>query len=187
MVVNDILTVAPRLAEAHGCAWGTPIPHIYPVQGSRDALFGRWPAATNRIGRGFWSFTRTSPEVRAGTGTDDPNDQRARWSAFPDRPIPRGTSPRPASSGRYTRNSSTLALARFCPRHRAVPFETRTRHCFAGDEPADLVAPRHLAGSRQPSSDRLAALGDQPVRVVATTNRVVPSRPIQIPANSVAG
>ncbi|MCB0858246.1 MAG: glycosyltransferase, partial [Solirubrobacterales bacterium] len=33
VVVNDILTVAPAIAaEAHGCAWGTLIPHIYPVQ-----------------------------------------------------------------------------------------------------------------------------------------------------------
>ena len=29
------------------------------------------------------------------------------------------------------------------------------------------------------------ALGDQPVRIVATTNRVVPSRPIEVPPNAV--
>jgi len=55
-----------------------------------------------------------------------------------------------------------------------------------GDGPLVLVAP---STSQDPDNRlvraSLAALADEPVRVVATTNRVVPSRPIPVPANAV--
>jgi UDP:flavonoid glycosyltransferase YjiC (YdhE family) len=55
-----------------------------------------------------------------------------------------------------------------------------------GNRPLVLVAPstahdsdNHLVRAA------LAALAEEPVRVVATTNRVVPQRPIEVPANAV--
>ena len=55
-----------------------------------------------------------------------------------------------------------------------------------GDEPLVLVAPSTAHDSRNHLvRTALAALADEPVRVVATTNRVVPQRPIEVPANAV--
>jgi UDP:flavonoid glycosyltransferase YjiC (YdhE family) len=55
-----------------------------------------------------------------------------------------------------------------------------------GDEPLILVAP---STSQDPDNklvrSALAALAGEAVRVVATTNHVVPSRPIDVPANAV--
>ena len=55
-----------------------------------------------------------------------------------------------------------------------------------GDEPLVLVAP----STAHDSENRLVrtaleALADEPVRVVATTNRVRPLRPIEVPGNAV--
>jgi UDP:flavonoid glycosyltransferase YjiC (YdhE family) len=55
-----------------------------------------------------------------------------------------------------------------------------------GGDPLVLVAP---STSQDPGNrlvrSALEALGGQPVRVVATTNRVVPDRPIEVPSNAV--
>ena len=55
-----------------------------------------------------------------------------------------------------------------------------------GEEPLVLVAPStaHDSGNHLVRT-ALAALADEPVRVVATTNRVVPQSPIEVPANAV--
>ena len=54
-----------------------------------------------------------------------------------------------------------------------------------GEEPLVLVAPSTAHDSRNHLvRTALAALADEPVRVVATTNRVVPQRPIEVPANA---
>ena len=55
-----------------------------------------------------------------------------------------------------------------------------------GDEPLVLVAPSTAHDSRNHLvRTALAALADEPVRVVATTNRVVPQSPIEVPPNAV--
>ncbi|MGC1852071.1 MAG: nucleotide disphospho-sugar-binding domain-containing protein [Solirubrobacterales bacterium] len=55
-----------------------------------------------------------------------------------------------------------------------------------GDEPLVLVAPSTAHDSHNHLvRTALAALAHEPVRVVATTNRVVPQRPIEVPANAV--
>ena len=55
-----------------------------------------------------------------------------------------------------------------------------------GDEPLVLVAPSTAHDSENHLvRTALAALADEPVRVVATTNRVVPQRPIEVPANAI--
>ena len=55
-----------------------------------------------------------------------------------------------------------------------------------GDEPLVLVAPStaHDSGN-QLVRTALEALAEEPVRVVATTNRVKPQAPIEVPANAV--
>ena len=55
-----------------------------------------------------------------------------------------------------------------------------------GERPLVLVAPSTAHDSENHLvRTALAALADEPVRVVATTNRVVPQRPIEVPANAV--
>jgi len=55
-----------------------------------------------------------------------------------------------------------------------------------GDAPLVLVAPSTAHDSEnQLVRTALAALADEPVRIVATTNRVRPQSPIAVPANSV--
>ncbi|HMC49067.1 MAG TPA: nucleotide disphospho-sugar-binding domain-containing protein, partial [Solirubrobacterales bacterium] len=55
-----------------------------------------------------------------------------------------------------------------------------------GEAPLVLVAPSTAHDSENHLvRTALAALADEPVRVVATTNRVVPQRPIEVPANAV--
>ena len=55
-----------------------------------------------------------------------------------------------------------------------------------GDAPLVLVAPStaHDSGNHLVRT-ALEALAEEPVRVVATTNRVVPQRPIEVPGNAV--
>ncbi len=55
-----------------------------------------------------------------------------------------------------------------------------------GDQPLVLVAPSTAHDSENHLvRTALLALAEEPVRVVATTNRVVPQRPIEVPANAV--
>jgi UDP:flavonoid glycosyltransferase YjiC (YdhE family) len=69
-----------------------------------------------------------------------------------------------------------------------MPFETPFDDIELppGEDPLVLVAP---STSQDPENhlvrSALAALGDESVRVVATTNRVVPSHPIEVPANAI--
>ena len=55
-----------------------------------------------------------------------------------------------------------------------------------GDVPLVLVAPSTAHDSHNELvRTALAALADEPVRVVATTNRVLPQRPIEVPDNAI--
>ena len=55
-----------------------------------------------------------------------------------------------------------------------------------GDDPLVLVAPSTAHDSENHLvRTALAALAEEPVRVVATTNRVGPQRPIEVPANAI--
>jgi UDP:flavonoid glycosyltransferase YjiC (YdhE family) len=54
-----------------------------------------------------------------------------------------------------------------------------------GDDPLVLVAPSTAHDSHNHLvRTALAALAEEPVRVVATTNRVAPQHPIEVPANA---
>ncbi|MCB0862009.1 MAG: glycosyltransferase [Solirubrobacterales bacterium] len=190
VVVNDILTVAPALAaEAYGCAWGTLIPHIYPVQYHGMPFFsiGALPPRS-RLGRGFWSFTEKALGFGLERGRDDLNTQRALVGLPPTERFHGGTSPDLAMVATYPQ----LEYPREWPSSVHVtgpmPFETPFEDITLppGDDPLVLVAP---STSQDPDNrlvrSALAALGGQPLRVVATTNRVRPSRPIEVPPNAV--
>lgn len=190
VVVNDILTVAPALAaEAFGCSWGTLIPHIYPVQDSGMPFFavGALPARTG-LGRGFWRGTERALKWGLERGRDDLNAQRALIGLPASDRFHGGTSPDLAMVATYPH----LEYPRQWPAsvHVTGPMPFETPHddieLPPGDEPLILVAP---STSQDPGNhlvrSALAALADQPVRVVATTNRVRPDHPIEVPENAV--
>jgi len=189
VVINDILTVAPALAaEAYGSAWGTLIPHIYPVQDYGMPFFavGALPPRTAAGGR-FWKWTEKALHRGLERGRDDLNAQRELVGLPPTERFHGGTSPDLAMVATYPQ----LEYPRDWPESVHVtgpmPFETPHEDIDLppGDDPLILVAP---STSQDPDNhlvrSALAALGDQPVRIVATTNRVVPSRPIEVPANA---
>ncbi|MCB0861143.1 MAG: glycosyltransferase [Solirubrobacterales bacterium] len=190
VMVNDILTVAPALAaEAYGCAWGTLIPHIYPVQDHGMPFFsiGALPPRTP-LGRGFWRLTENALKFGLERGRAHLNEQRALVGLPPSDRFHGGTSPDLAMVATYPQ----LEYPRDWPRsvHVTGPMPFEMPHADIdlppGDDPLVLVAP---STSQDPDNrlvrSALSALAEQPVRVVATTNRVRPDRPIQIPGNAV--
>lgn len=190
VVVNDILTVAPALAaEAYGSNWATLIPHIYPVQDQGMPFFavGALPARTG-LGRRFWTTTARALRFGLERGRDDLNAQRALVGLPPTDRFHGGTSPELAMVATYPQ----LEYPRDWPAsvHVTGPMPFEMPHddidLPPGDDPLVLVAP---STSQDPDNQlvrsALAALADQPVRIVATTNRVVPTRPVEVPANAV--
>lgn len=190
VVINDILTVAPALAaEAYGCGWGTLIPHIYPVQDHGMPFFaiGALPARTGP-GRRFWRLTERALHGGLERGRDDLNAQRELVGLPPTERFHGGTSPDLAMVATFPQLEYPREWPASVHITGPMPFETPHEDIRLppGDEPLVLVAP---STSQDPGNhlvrSALAALGDQPVRVVATTNRVVPSHPIEVPANAV--
>lgn len=190
VVVNDILTVAPALAaEKFGSRWGTLIPHIYPVQASGQPFFaiGALPPRTG-VGRRFWSSADRLLERGLRTGRDDLNAQREIAGLPPTDRFHGGISPDLAMVATYPQ----LEYPRDWPDgvHVTGPMPFEIPHpditLPPGEQPLVLVAP---STSQDPGNrlvrSALEALADQPVRIVATTNRVVPDRPIEVPPNAV--
>lgn len=190
VVVNDILTVAPALAaEKHGCRWATLIPHIYPVQGEGMPLFaiGALPPRT-RPGRKVWTMADSLLARGLERGRRDLNAQRKVAGLPPTTRFHGGISPDLAMVATYPQ----LEYPRNWPPpvHVTGPMPFEMPHdeieLPPGGDPLVLVAP---STSKDPGNhlvrSALKALADQPVRIVATTNNVVPQRPIEVPPNAV--
>lgn len=190
VVVNDILTLAPALAaEKHGSRWATLIPHLYPVQDHGLPFFaiGALPPRT-AFGRRAWGMTDRLLERGLIRGRDDLNAQRKILGLPPSQRFHGGISPELAMVATFPQ----LEYPRDWPEpvHVTGPMPFELPHpeiaLPPGNEPLILVAP---STSQDPDNrlvrSALAALDGEAVRVVATTNRVVPSRPIEVPANAV--
>ena len=189
-VVSDILTLAPSLAaERAGVPLATLIPHIYPVVEPGLPFFavGLQPPRTP-VGRAAWRFGQRALDVGLEHGRRDLNIQRARLDLPPVARFHGGISPDLALVGTFPQ----LEYPRQWPASVEItgPLAFEVPHpeieLPPGDEPLVLVAPStaHDSGNHLVRT-ALAALAREPVRVVATTNRVVPQRPIEVPANAV--
>jgi MGT family glycosyltransferase len=190
-VVSDILTLAPTLAaERAGIPLATLIPHIYPVVEPGQPFFAiglRTPRTG--VGRALWR-TGHDRALRVGLeqGRHDLNLQRARLDLPPLDRFHGGISPDLALVATYPQ----LEYPRSWPPGVEVtgPMTFELPHpdieLPPGDQPLVLVAPStaHDSENRLVRA-ALAALAAEPVRVVATTNRVRPQRPIPAPANAV--
>lgn len=189
VVVSDILTVAPALAaERAGLRRATLIPHVYPVHepGLPFFSFGAMPART-RAGRALW---RGALPVLVGglkQGREQMNRSR-RAVGLPElERLHGGISEELA----LVATLPQLEYPRTWPGHVLVtgPIEFELPYpdieLPAGEEPLVLVAP---STAQDPGCRllrvALEALAEEPVRVLATTNRHRPPEPLPDPANA---
>ena len=189
-VVSDILTLAPTLAaEQAGIPLATLIPHIYPVvePGLPFFAIGLRPPRT-RLGREVWrQGHERALKVGLRQGRRDLNIQRERLGLPATDRFHGGISPDLALVATYPQ----LEYPRRWPEGVEItgPMTFEVPHpeieLPPGEDPLVLVAPStaHDSGNHLVRT-ALAALADEPVRVVATTNRVTPQRPIEVPPNA---
>jgi len=188
-VVSDILTLAPTLAaERAGIPLATLIPHIYPVVEPGLPFFavGLRPPRTP-LGRGVWRTGQRMLNIGLEQGRRDLNVQRKRLDLPPLDRFHGGISPDLALVGTFPQ----LEYPRRWPAGVEVtgPMTFELPHpeieLPPGEGPLVLVAPSTAHDSENHLvRTALAALADEPVRVVATTNRVVPQEPIEVPPNA---
>lgn len=189
-VVVDILTVAATLAaELEGRPWATLLPHPLPISrsGSPPFSIGARPPRT-WAGRTLWRGFE--PLVRKGerTGRDELNGARGRVGLPPIDHLHGGISRRlalvatfpqlerlPDPPPSWLRVTGPLLWERPYGETEPPP----------GPDPLVLVAP---STSQDPEHRMLAAalegLAHEPVRVLATTNRRDPPRPLRVPPNA---
>lgn len=189
LVVSDILTLAPTLAaEVAGVPHATLIPHVYPVQQPGMPLYslGLRPPRT-AVGRLGWRATGPLLAMGLRRGRDELNETRGRLGLGPIERFHGGI-------------SELLAIVATFPQleyPREWPTQVQlTGPLFyelpgqevelpEGDAPLVLVAP---STSQDPECEllrvALEGLAEEPVRVLATTNRHRPERPIEVPANA---
>ncbi len=189
-VVSDILTLAPALAaEAAGARWATLIPHIYPVHepGLPFFAFGVQPSRT-AFGRALWRGALPVLETGLRRGRAELNQQRERLGLPPLERFHGGISEELALVGTFPQLEYPRpwppGVRITGPVFFELPFEDI--ELPPGPEPLVLIAP---STSQDPDNrlvrSALEGLAEEPVRVVATTNRVVPARPIEVPPNAV--
>jgi UDP:flavonoid glycosyltransferase YjiC (YdhE family) len=199
VVVADILTLAPALAaEMEGRPWATLIPHVYPHGRPEHPIYSlgaRMPRTAG--GRALWR--RAHPVVERGLerGRRELNETRARLGLPALAHVHGGISRRLAIVATFPQ----LEYPRVWPGHVHVvgplmweppaqedPLALLGEELAtdAGDErPLVLVAP----STAQDAEHRLLlaalrGLADAPVRVLATWNRRLPSRPLPVPENA---
>jgi len=189
-VVSDILTLAPTLAaERAGVPLATLVPHIYPVVEPGLPFFavGLQPPRTP-LGSAIWRAGQRALNVGLEQGQQDLNRQRARLGLAPVERFHGGISPDLALVATFPQLEY--------PRRWPAGVEITGPMAFElpypeidlpeGPEPLVLVAPSTAHDSdNHLVRTALAALADEPVRVVATTNRVAPQRPIEAPDNAI--
>jgi UDP:flavonoid glycosyltransferase YjiC (YdhE family) len=189
VVVADILTLAAALAaEVEERPWATLVPHVLPMGGPGFpvyALGGVYPRTS--VGDGLWRLARPVLMKGEQRGRDELNGARRRVGLPPLEHIHGGISRR-------------LALVATFPQlEYPRPFEPWLRvtgpllweqpfgdvELPPGDAPLVLVAP---STSQDPEHRLLRAslqgLAGEHVRVLATTNRRDPERPLRVPDNA---
>jgi UDP:flavonoid glycosyltransferase YjiC (YdhE family) len=189
LVVSDILTLAPTLAaEVAGVPHATLIPHVYPVQRPGMPMYslGLRPPRT-ALGRLGWRATGPLLAMGLRRGRDELNETRGRLGLPPIERFHGGISELLAMVATFPQ----LEYPRQWPSHVRVTgplfFELPGEEIEIpdGDGPLVLVAP---STSQDPECELLRAalegLAEEPVRVLATTNRHRPERPIEAPANA---
>jgi UDP:flavonoid glycosyltransferase YjiC (YdhE family) len=189
VVVHDILTLGPSLAaELLDTPRATLIPHVYPEAGPGFPIYSfgaRLPSTA--AGRAFWE--RAYLPVRYGLESGRLALNRTRTQVgLPPLSYPHGGTSRQLA---LIATFPQLEYPRPWPAHAHVVgpliWEPPAREVslLPGDDPLVLVAP---STSQDPDHRLLHAalrgLANAPVRVLATYNRRLPSRPLAVPENA---
>jgi UDP:flavonoid glycosyltransferase YjiC (YdhE family) len=189
VVVADILTLAPALsAELQGIPWATLIPHVHPRPPDGAPIYSigaRLPRSA--LGRFLWRRATRPVENGLERGRQDLNSVRERVGLEPLAHVHGGTSRELALVGTFPQ----LEYPRIWPSHTHVvgPLmwepPTADVELPPGADPLVLIAP---STAQDPEHRLLGAalrgLADAPVRVLATWNRRLPSRPLPVPPNA---
>lgn len=190
VAVADILTLAPALAaERAGVPLATLIPHIYPVVDPGLPFFAiGLRAPRTPLGRAGWRQAQRALEIGLEHGRRDLNRQRERLGLAPTERFHGGISTELALVATYPQ----LEYPRQWPPEVQVtgPMTFEVPHpeieLPPGADPLVLVAPSTAHDSNNHLvRAALAAFASEPVRVVATTNRVRSQSPIEVPPNAV--
>jgi UDP:flavonoid glycosyltransferase YjiC (YdhE family) len=190
VVVSDILTLAPALAaEAAGVRRATLIPHVYPVQEDGLPFFGfGMVAARSRLGRAAWRAGRPALEAGLRRGRRELNEVREELGLAPVERFHGGISEGLALVATYPQLEYPRRWAAHV--HVTGPMFFELPHPDVelpeGEGPLVLVAP---STSQDPAGRlvrvALEALAEEPVRVVATTNREGTAPGVPAPDNAV--
>src|ERR687898_3222380 len=190
VVVSDILTLAPALAaEAAGVRRATLIPHVYPVQENGLPFFGfGLRAARTPMGRALWQAGRPVLEAGLRRGRRELNEARGEL----------GLPPLERFHGGISEGLALVATFPQLEYPRRWPEQVHVTGPMFFELPyPDVELPRDEAplvlvapSTAQDPEARLVrtlleALAREPVRVVATLNRMRPARRIDVPANAV--
>jgi UDP:flavonoid glycosyltransferase YjiC (YdhE family) len=191
VVVSDILTLAPALAaERAGLRRATLIPHLYPVHepGLPFFAFGALAART-AVGRAVWRGALPLMLGGLRRGREELNGSRAVVGLGPTDRFHGGISERLALVATFPQLEYPRRWPAYAHVTGPIGFELPYRDVGLpdGEGPLVVVAP----STAQDPECRLVrcaleALADEPVRVLATTNRRVPGRALPaVPPNAV--
>ncbi len=189
VVVADILTLAPSLsAECLGIPCATLIPHINPHTEPHFPIYSigaRLPRTM--LGRTFWRRMHRQVENGLELGRVELNRTRSQLDLPPLEHVHGGTSRQLALVATFPQ----LEYPRVWPGHTHIVgplmWEPPAEEVELppGEDPLVLIAP---STSQDPQHRMLYAalrgLADAPVRVLATWNRRLPSRPLPVPENA---
>jgi MGT family glycosyltransferase len=189
VIVHDILTLAPSLcAELHGIPCATLIPHVFPeaAPGFPIYSFGAVQPRTP-LGRAFWRRAQTPIDHGLEHGRRSLNETRESVGLPPQSRTHGGTSKQLAIVATFPQ----LEYPRSWPEHVRVvgplTWEPPAEEVLLppGTDPLVLIAPSTVQDpDHRLLHASLAGLADAPVRVIATYNRRLPSRPLTIPSNA---
>ncbi len=192
VVVADILTLAPSLsAERLGIPCATLIPHINPHTQADFPIYSigaRLPATP--VGRALWRRLHRRVQNGLEQGRRELNRTRRRLELPPLSHVHGGTSRQLALVATFPQLEYPRARGGWGPNHHIVGplmWEPPAEEAMLppGDLPLVLIAP---STSQDPRHRLLHAslrgLADAPVRVLATWNGRLPSRPLPVPANA---
>jgi UDP:flavonoid glycosyltransferase YjiC (YdhE family) len=190
VVVADIITVAGSLAaQAEGRPWATLVPHVLPTGEpgfpvySVGAVFPR-----SAVGRRMWGLVRPMVMTGEEQGRVELNGARERVGLPPLDGVHGGISRELAIVAtfpqlEYPRSDGWPGVKVTGPLLWEQPFGDV--ELPRGDAPLVLVAP---STSQDPEQRLVRAalegLADEPVRVLASTNRREPSEALEVPANA---
>jgi UDP:flavonoid glycosyltransferase YjiC (YdhE family) len=188
-VVADILTLAPALAaELNGVPWATLIPHVFPENEPEQPIYSlgaRLPRTA--AGRALWR--RAQGPVRRGVerGRIELNETRARLGLDPLAYGHGGTSHELALVGTFPQLEYPRAWPQWAHVVGPLMWEPPADDVELppGEDPLVLIGP---STAQDPDHRLLHAalrgLADAPVRVLATWNRRLPSKPLPVPENT---